>query len=158
MTLRAAVLLVAFGVGVPSVAQAQDAGRGLQDVFVRSTDGVEIRAKLLELQPATLSVFVEGSRREIPLDSVDRIQARGDSVWNGAVIAASIAGALYGLAMIEYGTEGLPLAIAGTAGWSLLGAGVDALIPGRTTIYSKPPAAALPSGGRRAGLAVKFGF
>jgi hypothetical protein len=138
---------------------AQDAvPRGLQDVFVRSTDGVEIRAKLLDLKPGTLSVFVDGSRRDIPLDAVDRIQARGDSPRNGALIGAAVAGALYGMAMAEYGTEGLPLAITAIAGWTLVGAGVDAMIPGRTTIYSRSTATTIPPRARRAGLAVKFGF
>jgi hypothetical protein len=138
------------------VARAQvEPSPKFNDVFVRSTDGVEMRVKLLDLQPATLSLWVEGSRRDIPLESIDRIQAPGDSLANGALIGASIAGAFYGA---KYGMELLPFAAAGTVGWSAIGAGIDALIPGRTTIYSKPPTGGAASGNRRVGLAVKFGL
>ena len=151
-------LLVGLSVIVPTAAGAQEPPRGVKDVFVRSTDGVEIRAKLLDLQSATLSLWMEGARRDVPLESVDRIQAPGDSLRNGALIGASIGAALYAALAIEYGTEVLPFAVAGTIGWTAIGAGIDALIPGRTTIYSKPPTGSLPSGGRRLGLALKFGL
>jgi hypothetical protein len=159
MRTRRAVLIVVLLAAVPAHALAQETNPPhLKDVFVRSTDGVEVRGQLLDLRPSTLSLFIDGTRRDIPLDTVDRIQTRGDSVWNGALIGAGIGAALWGMAAAELGGEFVPVMVGAAIGYGLIGAGVDAMIPGRTTIYSKPRPTAAGPAGKRAGLSVKFGF
>lgn len=153
-----ALVTASFLAAVPVQALAQDARPKLNDVFVRSTDGVEVRAQLLDLGPSALSLFVDGTRRDIPLDAVDRIQTRGDGVWNGALIGAAIGAGLFGMAAAEYGGQVVPLVIGAAIGYGLLGAGVDAMIPGRTTIYSKPPSEGTRTRDKRTGLAFRIGF
>jgi hypothetical protein len=156
---RYAVLIVALLAAAPAQALAQAASAPAQkDVFIRSTDGIEVRAQLLDLGPSTLSLFVDGARRDIPFSSVERIQTRGDSVWNGAAIGAAIGAGLWGMAAANHGGEFVPVMVGAAIGYGLIGAGVDAMIPGRTTIYAKPPSDRTRARDTRAGLAVKFGF
>ena len=54
--------------------------------------------------------------------------------------------------------EFVPQVIGAAIGYGLLGAGIDALIPGRTTVYSKPTASPAPAGGKRAGMSLKVWF
>lgn len=157
--LTALASVLTFSAAFPTAALAQEAKpRDVKEVFVRSTDGVEIWAQLVDLQPLSLSLFVEGSRRDVPFDSIDRIQTRGDSVRSGAIIGAIFGAVLGGITVAQGGSDFMPLAIAATIGYGLIGAGVDGLIPGRTTIYSKPSPAASSSGAKRAGMSVKIGF
>lgn len=158
MPTKLVVLTASLLAAVPVQAIAQDATPKLNDVFVRSTDGVEVRGQLLDFQPVTLSLFIDGTRREIPLANVDRIQIRGDGVRNGALIGAAIGAGLWGIAAGRYGSEFVPVAVGAAIGYGLVGAGIDAMIPGRTTIYSKPTASANQAGGKRTGLALKVGF
>ena len=158
MSTRLIVMVASFLAAVPLEAVAQSAGPKLNDVFVRSTDGVEVRGQLIELQHGSLSLFVEGTRRDIPLASVDRIQTRGDGVLNGALIGVAIGAGLWGLFVGEYGAQAVPSLVTATIGYGLIGVGVDAMIPGRTTIYSKQPSDAIRARDKRAGLAFKIAF
>jgi len=159
MSLRNGIIALAFVSCAPRIALAQESTPiRVEDVYVRGTDGVELRGQLVDFGPATVSLFVEGVRRELPIDDIERIQRRGDSVRNGALIGAGLAAILSAIAIADVGSDVVPFAIGATIGYGLLGAGIDALIPGKTTIYAKPARAPSLPVARRAGLSVKIGF
>ena len=91
-------------------------------------------------------LLVDGAERRFETARVARIQKRGDSLRNGAII-----GAVVGVAMgiITAGISDCPgdhpgggcpgsraaLFLVSTGVYSAIGTGIDALIPGRTTLY-----------------------
>jgi hypothetical protein len=155
---------------VPAAAQAQD-GPGIptriagEEVIVtQSTSGAELRGRIVELSRTTLGILVDGTRVDVPIDNVLRIDARTDSVKNGALIGGGLmlAPALLTCAL-GYARDAAHCATGtffNTLFGVLAGAGIDALYKGRTTIYSKPAGMALsvaPAGkGARLQFALKF--
>ena len=153
--LLALVALVAL-IAAPSTALGQptlDRWQGLnpsalQTVFVRDSAGVETTGKLLALSPDSVTLLVDGVERHLDLAQIERIQKR-DSLKNG-----TIAGAIVGVAMgllsggladcsnqsrsndcVGFRVGMLALS---TGVYTGLGAGIDAMIPGRTTLYAAP--------------------
>ena len=118
---------------------------GVADIFVQRADaGDELRGRLLQLGPDTMTLLVEGRRVSLPMSSVTRIDTPGDPVRNGALIGAIVGGAWCALICGQAldGPGALPIGIAiNAAFWSGIGAGIDALVPGRKTIYRGPPGA-----------------
>ena len=149
---------------LPAAAGAQSSARSGDEVIVtQSSSGVELRGHLVELSSTTLAILVAGKRVEVPLENVLRIEGRHDPVKNGAIIGAAVMGGLSLLGCATYG---------GDAGWclystslnaafgGLMGAGIDALHKGRTSIYSKPAVVGLavaPSA-KAARVQFRFGF
>jgi len=80
-------------------AVAQEAPpRDLARVFVQVADqGEEMAGHLLDLGPSGITLLVDGIRREVPLESVLRVQTRGDSLWNGAAIGAAVGAVMLAL-------------------------------------------------------------
>jgi hypothetical protein len=111
-------------------------------IVTQSASGQELRGYLLDLSPTTLAMLVNGQRVEVPLERVLRIEGRNDSVKNGAAIGAAVGGGLILLACQgEIGADFCATAAVFYTGiGALMGAGIDALHKGRTTIYSKPAA------------------
>ena len=156
--MRTTVLVLVLAAAAPAAARAQDVlPRGVEEVFVRGTDGVELRGRLIDFGPVSLSLFIDGMRRELPLEAIDRVQRRGDSVRNGALIGAAVGVGVWGLTAADYGRDA-PVVLWSAMSYGAVGALVDLMIPGRTTIYAKPSASAAASTGKRAGLAFKIGF
>ena len=121
---------------------------GLPTVYVRDSAGVETQGKLLALSPESLTLLVDGVERRLDLSSVTRIQRR-DSLKNGTITGAIVGvgmGLLTGrLADCSgqapgHGCAGFRVAMVAlsTGVYAGLGTGIDALIPGRTTIYAAP--------------------
>ena len=150
-TIHLSAVLV-LGLLLPAVAsaQAQDGyqrkppAAGEEVVVTQSTSGTEVRGRIVELSPTTLAMLVDGKRVDMPIGTVLRIDARTDSVKNGALIGG---GVFFGMAVLTCATgfadepnhcaTGI---IFNTLFGTLAGAGIDALHKGRTTIYSKPAA------------------
>lgn len=139
--LVAAVLVV-----LPPTAYAQETmPDGVAAVFVQRADtGDELRGHVLRLEHDTMTLLVEGQRVTLPMSSVTRIDTPGDPVRNGALIGAIIGGTwcalVCGQALDSSGA--LPIGVViNAAFWGGIGAGIDALIPGRKTIYRRPPGA-----------------
>ncbi len=138
---------------LPSVARAQGVTTkpalpqaATEEVIVtQSGSGDELRGRLVELSSTTLAMLVDGQRVELPIDGVLRIDARGDSVKDGAAIGAAVMAGLSAFACAEVRSTGQCVtgAIVNTGLGALIGAGIDALHKGRTTIYRKPAAVAL---------------
>lgn len=134
------VLALLLALVLPSKGNAQP--RQEEVIVTHSASGTEVRGRLLDLSRTTLAMLVDGNRVEVPIDSVLRIDTRGDSVRNGALIGG---GVFLGLATIACATGFSDEAGSCAAGiifntlfGSLAGAGIDALYRGRTNIYSKP--------------------
>ena len=112
-----------------------------EDVFVvQSGSGEELRGRLLDLSPASLTILIDGREVDVPIDNVLRIDARTDSVKNGAIIGGAVAGGLVALTCggFEGGvSECLAATIIDGGVGALIGAGIDALHKGRTPIYIK---------------------
>lgn len=164
-------LTLAVAFLLPAAARAQSGysrvppAPGEEVIVTQSTSGVELRGRIVELSQTTLAILVNGARVDVPIDNVLRIDARTDSVKNGALIGG---GVFLGMAALtcawhfadEAGqcTGGI---ILNTVFGTLAGAGIDAMIKGRTPIYRKPAAgmvfAVAPArNGVRAQLAIRW--
>jgi predicted alpha/beta-fold hydrolase len=114
----------------------------------------------VELSRTTLSMLVDGTRVDLPIETVLRIDTRTDSVKNGAIIGAGVM--LGGAALtcaLGYARDAAQCATGiafNTLFGALAGAGIDALHKGRTTIYSKPAATALAVAPTRKGARAQF--
>ena len=137
-------------------------------VFVHDGRGTQVKGKLLRLDDEAILVLIDGQERRFELDSIWKVEKRGDSLRNGAITGAVVGfgfGVL-GSAIAEchergggYGACGvapkLGMVAFSTAIYASIGTAIDAAIQGRTTLYQRPTmAGAARSGGRRA--AVRF--
>lgn len=142
---------------VPGLAHAQDATARwpglatseLSTVYVLDDAGVETSGKLVRLNPDSIVVLVGGAERRFDAARVRRVQKRGDSIRNGAIIGA-IVGAVFGA--LGAGISDCPadnpggncagsrvaLFALSTGVYTAMGAGIDALIVGRTTLDTAP--------------------
>jgi hypothetical protein len=136
----AASALVAILLTAGSASAGQKPAPAAEEVIVTHTgSGQELRGRLVELSPASLAMLVNGQRVEIPMDDVLRIDARGDSVKDGAIIGAAVMAGLTGLSCAAFGDAEycVTALIVNTGFGALAGAGIDALHKGRTPIYIK---------------------
>ena len=157
-TFRSLTLVLALL--LPAAARAQQPQEEV--IVTQSASGAELRGRLVELSRTTLGILVNGARVDVPIDNVLRIDARTDSVKNGAVIGASVMGGLSLLSCAGHRDAAFCIwgTVAQTAFGALAGAGIDALHKGRTTIYSKPAPVAFSVAptrkGARAQLAIRW--
>ena len=152
-------LLMSLILAAPAAAQ-----EAYKQVWVTQADsGDLIQGKILRLSGDTLALLTPDNRRvDLPLDRVLRIQIHGDSLKNGATIGAvvmgglSVIGCALALGTASQCVTGVAL---NAALGGLMGAGIDAWSGGRTTIYSKPAAAASGAPpGPRAGVQFRIRF
>ena len=134
-SMRLALLLVLVCSG-RSFAQ-----ESFKQVWVTQADtGQVLQGRILELSHDSLSLLLNDNRRvDLPIDRVLRIEARGDSLKNGAAIGAVVLGGLTALGCVAASGGAYCITpIATNIGLgALVGAGVDALNGGRSTLYSK---------------------
>ncbi|MBE3075258.1 MAG: hypothetical protein IMZ75_09985 [Actinobacteria bacterium] len=169
---RIACVMAMALVAAPAAGQdATPPGAGLNrnalsTVFVVDDRGAETTGKLLRFDNESIVILVNGQERQFELGGVRKIEKRGDSLKNGAIIGAVVGlvfGALTGgmadckqsdgsFGECGAGTRaGMALVSAGIYG--AIGAGIDAAIPGRTTLYQKPAiSGGLPASGPGASL------
>lgn len=149
-TIALAVLLF-----VPAAAHAQEPLGGwrglnvsaLDTIYVTDDAGRQTQGKLLRLEPDSVVMLVEGAEQRFDAARVRRIDRRGDSLKNGAliglgigvglgVVTASISDCLDGDGPGSSCVGGrIVLTAVSTGLYTAIGAGVDALIVGRTRIY-----------------------
>lgn len=150
--LSIALLLVS---GAPP-AFAQDHSK---DVWITQADSGEVlRGRMVDLSGESLSLLTADNRRiEVPLDHVLRIEARGDSVKNGALIGAAVMGVLgaVGCLSVVGDSRCVTPVVFNTIFGGLAGAGIDAANHGRSTLYSRPSAA---TAGKTAGVQFRVRF
>ena len=157
--MRLITIAVAAVLTVGGAAAQEAPPRDLARVFVQVADsGDEIAGHLVSLGASEVTLLVDGVRQDVPIESVLKVQMRGDSLRNGALIGALLGAVGFALAASEYGNAVVPGALLGTAVWASIGASVDALIPGRTTIYRKTPGDSVSLAGLRPVFAMKLRF
>jgi hypothetical protein len=131
---------------------------GLPTVTVLDVRGAETSGRLLRISPASLVLLVDGMERTFDADQVRRIDRRGDSLKNGAIIGA-VVGVVMGA--LSAGISDCPgddpggdcpgfraaAVFISTPVYAAIGTGIDALVVGRTRLYDAPvvsaPGAAL---------------
>lgn len=152
---RLVLVLLFLSLPVISRAQQQPAAAPVgEEIFVtHSGAGEPVRGRVIELSSTSLAMLVDGRRVEVPLENVTRIDVRGDSVKNGAIIGAAVMVGLTGLSCATVDDAGycVTALILNTGIGALVGAGIDALHKGRTPIYIK-------AGKSNASLQVKLGW
>ena len=148
--LRAAVLTVACLASVAAPLAAQETPPlgpprlgGMFTVYVLDRSGAETEGSLVSLTDSVVVVRTRTAERTIALADVVRIQRKGDSLKNGAIIGAVIGG-VSGLALVGEcssdaacgsGTR-IAAVLTGIGIWAAIGAGIDALIQRRTVIWT----------------------
>jgi hypothetical protein len=154
---RSVAILVATLVPVAAEAQNETSrwpalapsGR-IETVYVLDDSGTETTGRLVRLTADSLVLLVDGAERQFEAARVRRIQKRGDSLRNGAIIAAVVG---VGIGLLaggiadcgrddpDSGCPGTRVAavVVSTGFYAAIGAGIDALIQGRTTLYEAPP-------------------
>ena len=178
--MRQCLILFAF-VLLPSAVWAQEAKESwpgldasrISTVYVTDDTGKETEGRLLRLEQDSVVILAGQIERSFEAQHVWRIQKRGDSLKNGAVIGA-VVGAAFGLLAagisdcpaLHRSCPGfrvaVPMLSAGT--YAAVGAGIDALFTGRTTLYeaktNSPPTrkriSLSPSGYDRVAVKVSF--
>jgi hypothetical protein len=107
-------------------------------VYVTRATGTTIRGRLGAVSPSSVTV----NQETIPYEPGLKIAREGDHLWNGIIIGAGIgvaAGMIIGAeACLDESIA--PCAIGGAAVWAGIGALVDWLHKGKTTIFQAPPA------------------
>lgn len=144
-----AAAIVAGFLYSPSRAAAQEARSFEQlQVLVKPGDTIQVtdfmgrttKGKVAELSNTVLRFSVNGSTRDLSKADIYRIeQWRGDSLKNGALIGLGVGVGMGAVSMFfcEHGDNSCKVATMGvTAGiYTAVGAGIDALIPSKQTIY-----------------------
>ena len=167
-------LLVAALALVPTVTSAQTATNwnnlrlsALPTIHVLDDTGQETRGTLLRFEPSALILLVDGTERSFEAARVRRIEKKGDSLRNGAIIGA-IVGVVFGL--IGAGMSDCPgddpggscpgaraaLFLFSTGAYAAIGTGVDALLPGRTLLYEAPAVSRIAPRAGNAGTRLAF--
>ena len=140
------MLIALLVVSMPGIVSAQVFVRPNRARVVEVTfldDGPPAPGRLMELARDAVTLEIGGERQRFALDDVARIvEERDDSIVNGALIGALVAGGVCALTCREEAdTEAYRrLGIGVIAGFgALVGAGVDLAHPTRTTIYPRSP-------------------
>jgi len=163
---RTAVSTILFALAIGSQAAAQDTPdidvHRISPIYVRA-DGTERRGQLLQLGPDSLTMLEQGTRHEIRLADITRIEARGDSVKNGAIIGAIVLGSWCALICPQgldgYSNGQLPYILGvNIALGAAVGAGIDGMHVGRTTIYEAADGSAGRTGFRKLSWSMGFKF
>jgi hypothetical protein len=138
--------LVAACFSTPASAQSPDVAlTGLFPVYVLDRTGEETQGRLVSLTGSAVVLQKDSATRTFNLNDVVRIDRRGDSLKNGAIIGAVFGGVVgiltaAGLADCPSAQNSCPgarvvMPIVSIGVWSAIGAGIDALIPGRTLLW-----------------------
>lgn len=162
MSRLSAAISLSWVLALPPIAFAQERPKGaiipaegLPAVFLLDSRGAEYRGKLLRVDDREVTMLVKDHERTFQRNEIVRIEKRGDSLKNGAIIGA-ITGAALGLLAAgisdcptphQASCTGTRIAILVTSVgiYTGVGTGVDAAIRGRTLIYQAPSG----SGSRR---------
>ena len=130
-----------------SFARVQELLRPGDLVFVMDDTGAEIRGRIFEVTPTTLRLDVHGVQRELSAARIWEV-TRPDSLRNGTLIGLTVGAAIGGIGggtlaslLRNEGHDPLGpflfLLGIGAGGGAAIGAGFDALNPGRTLVYRR---------------------
>jgi hypothetical protein len=140
---------------VAAAQQTRPPRPGEEIVVKQTSSGEEVIGRFIALSPETLSLLVNGSRVDMPIDRVLRVDATRDSVIEGALIGAAILGGycafICGQGVSDTG-ELVKAVVVNIGVGAAIGAGFDAMHKGRVPLYVKP------SGKAGAALQVRLRF
>lgn len=133
----AAVLLFAH-----TVSAQVDTPQPPKAVIVHDTSSAnEWHGVLTHLDAERATIIVGSEQRQLLLKDVLSIETEGDSVRNGAIIGA-IVGTVFCAMVCGQGLDdasSYPLVVAANGAMiAAIGASIDAMIPGRTSLYRQP--------------------
>ena len=117
---------------------------GTPRVIVTDRAGNETTGRLIRWTDSTIVLRTGGVERTFSSGDARRVDLRGDSLRNGFLIGA-VFGSLGGLiADCPNASQRCPktrvaFTILGMATWGAIGAGIDALIPGRSPLWRAAP-------------------
>jgi hypothetical protein len=118
--------------------------KGFPIVYVTDALGSETKGKLLSWIGSEIVLETgDGSRTYKPGEAV-RMDLRGDSLKNGALIGLGVGLAMGGLgaaACIDCGATRATILVTLAGFYTLVGVGIDALVPGRTPLWNAGPRA-----------------
>ena len=119
----------------PQATWAPDIGG---EVRVTRRDGVKTTGQFRSLDAETVRLLVADQETAVSRDDITRIERRGDSIKNGFLIGAAVGLIPSALVLSEVEAGGGDVAAAlviGVGVYGLIGAGIDALHKGWTTVY-----------------------
>jgi hypothetical protein len=174
------MLMLALAV-TPGLASAQDTTQKwpglsiaeLSTVYVLDDTGAETSGKLVRLNADSIVILAEGGERRFDAARIRRVQKRGDSIRNGVIIGAVVGAVLGGIGVGIADCPGVDqngcaaaragMFVLSTSIYTALGAGIDALVVGRTTLYTAAPPApgrltGASSGSPSIGIGMRFHF
>jgi hypothetical protein len=147
----------------PNVTPAPDAevimAQRLKPVFVTLDTSETVSGSLLDATSRSLTLLVDRQPVTVSFERVRQVQRRGDSVRDGARIGALVLG-LWCAYICRQSVPGIwPYAVVtNSLVGAALGAGIDAGIPGRSTIYVAPPRTEAQPAGLRPMARLSFRF
>ena len=162
MRMISALFLVAFLLPVSASGQAPSSSlwltaERLPMIFVLDEQGTEHRGKLLRVDAGQLAVLIDDEERIFKRDTIRRIQMRGDSLRNGAVIGAFFGAAVGVLAgRMQACPDCIGVALAQVGIFTAVGTGIDAAVAGRTLLYQARSPAILPTPAGHGAVAVSL--
>jgi hypothetical protein len=142
------VVLAGLCLARPAAAQIPDQSyqsngkvKGFQIVYVTDALGSETKGKLLSWIGSEIVLETgDGSRTYKPGEAV-RMDLRGDSLKNGALVGLGVGLAMGGLAAAgcDCGGGDAAIVVFSAAFYTFVGVGIDALVPGRTPLWNAGP-------------------
>jgi hypothetical protein len=142
--------LLTFGfVLAAGLAQAQTTDtppvfEGTPRVIVTDGSGKETTGRLIRWTDSAIVLNTGGVERTFSPGEARRVDLRGDSLRNGFLIGAAFGWFGGVIADCPNGSQRCPktrvaFTILGMATWGAIGAGIDALIPGRSPLWRAQP-------------------
>src|SRR5205085_11215671 len=108
-------------------------------VYVMDAQGIETKGKLVNWTSSQIVLQTDIGQRIFKPGEAVRLDLRGDSLKNGALIGLGVGLAMGGVgaaACIDCGATRAALVATMAGLYTLVGVGIDALIPGRTPLWS----------------------
>jgi hypothetical protein len=145
-TLIIALVIAGSATPAPALAQPQDFSalrqRLASEVWVYR-DAAPIHGYLTRLTPHELTLVDDQDQEQVvSFESISRIERSGDRIWNGFAIGAAIGlveGVFLSGELNGPVSEKFQFTLAAAGVYGLIGAGIDAMHVGTTTIYKAPP-------------------
>lgn len=136
------VVFAALMLPLPAGAQTADAPKvkGFPVVYVTEASGKETKGRIVNWTGSTIVLQTETTTKSFAEGEAIRVDLRGDSLKNGALIGAGV-GVFFGTLSSAIGDcEGchgaqVAFVLAGIGVYAAIGTAIDALIPGRTPLW-----------------------
>jgi hypothetical protein len=113
---------------------------GAQTVYVTEASGKETKGRIVNWTGSTIVLQTGTTTRSFAEGEAIRVDLKGDSLKNGALIGAGVGAVMGGLGSSFGDCEGcggvrVTIVLVSIAFYSAIGTALDALIPGRTPLW-----------------------